>query len=297
MALSNKRIIIGGWKAFAEEAGVNKKEPMENFDWLPSEEDKMYYNDMRAALDKVEGSRDFVKNYVYVKGTLPFGGTIGNALANASSVGHSGASASSILWSYQNALKDWDNFVFKTKEYKGLREYKSLQVPIWQVENLLMDCHAWIVDSDWHPADAAELEKTIKLECAKLCLTGTVREIKAILTEILEDLNAIELNENIKKNERQHTELLESLEFLYENPIRWFDTPSGCTLSPRHPTYITEKAMTDMEKKTPGYKKHIENVLVAMGSPRKPSYTDHGIFSVKGTEMWNAFLKEQKVIQ
>jgi hypothetical protein len=271
MDQSNKRIIVGGWKAFAEQAGVNKKEPMENFDWIPSEEDKMYYNDMRTALDTVEGSRDFVKNYVYVKNTLSFGGPIGNALAKASSVGHSGASASAILWSYQNALKDWDTFVFKTKEHESLREYKKQQVPIWQVENLLMDCHACIFDSIWYRGDAAKLEEKIKLECAKLCFTGTIREIKIVLEEILNDLNTIQRNEDIKRANKQHDELLESLEFLYEHPIRWFDTADGCTLNPIHPNYISERAMADMEAKFPGYKKHIEDILDSMASRKKPS--------------------------
>jgi hypothetical protein len=271
MDQSNKRIIVGGWKAFAEEVGVNKKEPVENFDWIPSEEDKMYYNDMRIALDTVEGSRDFVKNYVYVKGTLSFGGPIGNALAKASSVGHSGASASAILWSYQNALKDWDTFVFKTKEHESLREYKKQQVPIWQVENLLMECNACISDTHWHPADAAELEEKIKLECAKLCFTGTIREIKIVLEEILNDLNTIQHNEDIKRANQQHNDLLESLEFLYEHPTRWFDTPDGCRLSPIHPNYISEISMADMEDKFPGYKKHIENILASMDSRKKQS--------------------------
>lgn len=259
MDLSNKRIIVGGWKTFAEDAGVNKKEPVENFDWMPSEEDKMYYNDMRTALDKVEGSRDFVKNYVYVKDTLSFGGPIGNALAKASSVGHSGASASAILWSYQNALKDWDNFVFKTKEHESLREYKKQQAPFCQIENIWMDCVMCIYYSIWNPATAAELEEKIKLDCAKLCLTGTVREIKLILEVIMNDLNTIQSNE-------QHNELLKSLEFLYEHPTRWFDTPDGCTLSPIIPKYISdisERAMADMEAKFPGYKKHIENIFLA----------------------------------
>lgn len=299
MDISNKKIIVGGWPAFAEATGVNKKEPMENFDWIPSESDKFYYNDMRAALDSVEGSRAWLKDYVFDKKreSYPYNSEIGQKLIQAMSKKHSGASCSAIITYYKAALNDWDTFVFKTKKYQGRKEFKEQQIPLWKVRSLMDKCHVWLINDDKEMRPF--LEEKLFTECAKLCLAGMgVVEIRATLVFIERDLMEIQLEEEKQKAEVEHTDLMGSIEFLYENPIRWFDTPSGCSLRPVHPTRITKRAMAEMEAKFPGYDKHIENVLVAMGSPRKPSYGGGagGIFSKQGRETWDTFLRQQKVI-
>jgi hypothetical protein len=299
MDLSNKKIIVGGWPAFAEANGVNKKEPVETFDWIPFESDKFYYNDMRAALDLVEGSREWLKAYTFdkAKEKHAFSSEIANNLIQAMWDGHSGSSGASMMWNYKRALNDWDHFVFKTKEYEGLRSFKCQQIPMWKVKSLQDKCNIWLSTEEESMKDF--LGNILLEECAKLCLAGMdVPEIMATLMFIERDLLEIQANDEKKKAEERHCDLMESLEFLYEHPIRWFDTPSGCTLMPRHPTQITRRAIAEMEAKFPGYDKHIENVLFAMGSPRKPSYGDGagGIFSKEGRAIWDDFLRRQKVI-
>jgi len=294
MDLSNKKIIVGGWPAFAEATGVNKKEPVENFDWMPSESDKFYYTDMRAALDAVEGSREWLKNYVFDKNkeSYPYTCSMAQEVSKAMSDKHSGASGSSMLSHYRSALKDWDTFVLKTKEYVGLREYKQQQIPLWKVKSLLDKCRILLGTEDEEMRDF--LEQMLLPECAKLCLSGMdVVEIMAILCFIEGDLEGIELEDNRKKGEEEHKDLMDSIEFLYEHPIRWFDGPSGCSLRPVHPTYITQRAIAEMEAKCPGYIKHIENVLFAMGSPRKPKVSS---WNEAGREEWASFLRAKKVI-
>jgi len=299
MDLSNNKIIVGGWPAFAEANGVNKKEPAETFEWMPSESDKFYYNDMRNALDLVEGSREWLKAYTFdkAKEKYAFSSEIASNLIKAMSAGHSGGSGSCMLWNYKRALNDWDQFVFKTKEYEGLRSFKSQQIPLWKVKSLLAKCQTWLSTEEESMKDF--LGNILLEECAKLCLAGMdVPEIMATLLYIQGDLEEIEIADKQKIAEKKHADLMDCIEFLYEHPIRWFDTPSGCTLLPCHPSRITARAITEMEAKFPGYDKHIENVLVAMGSPRKPAYNNEagGIFSKEGRETWESFLKQQRVI-
>jgi hypothetical protein len=294
MELTNKKIIVGGWPAFAEASGVNKKEPVENFDWMPSESDKFYYTDMRAALDAVEGAREWLKNYTFDKNkeSYPYTCSMAQQVSKRMSQMHSGASGSCILSSYRHALKDWDTFVLKTKESVGLRAYKNQQVPLWKIRQIIDDCRTWISTGDL--SEKKEIAEKILADCASLCLTGMeIPEIRSSLLLLEIDLNIIILEDHKKRVEEKHNDLMGSIEFLYEQPIRWFDGPSGCSLSPVHPTFITKRAMDEMEAKFPGYDKHIENVLVAMGSPRKPKVS---AWSKEGYGEWTSFLKGQKVI-
>ena len=292
MDLTNKKIIIGGWPAFAKANGVNNKEPLENFDWMPSESDKFYYTDLRKVLDSVEGSREWLKNYVAEKKKMSYSCDMGQKVLLAMDRSHSGASSSSLLSYYRYALKEWDTFVLKTKERVALKAYKEQQIPLWKVRSLIDKCKIWF-DTDEQEMRSF-LEKMLLTECAKLCLAGMdMPDIRATLLFIEKDLEAIQLEDNKKMAEEEHHCLMGCIEFLYEAPIRWFDTPSGCSLKPVHPTNITKRAIAEMEAKFPGYDKHIENVLVAMGSPRKPK-VDY--WTKEGAAVWNAFLKAQKVI-
>uniref|UniRef100_A0A6C0AM94 Uncharacterized protein n=1 Tax=viral metagenome TaxID=1070528 RepID=A0A6C0AM94_9ZZZZ len=269
MDLSNKRIIVGGWPAFAEQTGVNKKEPVENFDWMP-ESDKGAYTDMRETLDKIEGAREFVKNFVRVNDKRSFDGPIGNAIGNACSYNHSGASFSGLLWCYQRALKDWDMFVLNAKQYQGMRKFREQQIPMWKANLLVENCNEW-----WNKFGSAEaniLETKILTECASLCLAGMqVPDIRKTLLEIMKDLKAIEVEDARKEAENRHHSLMESVEWLYKNPKRWFDGPQGCSLSPGHPSNITKRVMAEMEAKFPGYTNHIARVLAAMQSSNMPT--------------------------
>jgi hypothetical protein len=296
---SSTKIIVGGWPAFAEQAGVNKKEPIETFEWIPSESDKFYYSDICGALNTVEGSREWLKNYEFdeERDTYPFNSEIGCKLIMAMSKNHSGASASSFLINYSMALRDWNSFVLRVKEFHGRMAFKRQQIPSDVVNSILDSCNLWVVRMN-KCERATEIEGDILMKCATYGFTSTVPQIKNVLEQIKRDYEAIQAEDSHRYEEGKHRSLMVSLEFLYKNPIRWFDTPSGCTLSPSHPRRISEKAMAEMELRFPGYKKHIDNVLLAMGSHRKPQYINGagGIFSNSGSQIWDRFLREEKVI-
>ena len=292
MDLSTKKIIIGGWPAFAEQAGVNKKEPFENFDWMDSYS-MSAYNDCNQAMNRFEGSREWLKNYTSEKRCLPFNCAMGHNISGAMNTGHSGASFSLLMWHYKYALNNWDIFVFNSKQYEGRREFKRQQVPMWKVNHILWDCENWLKE-DGVSEKAKALEVTIFTECTRLCLSGlSIPEIKAVLLIILADLEAIEAEDKRQREEEGHRSLMGCLEFLYEHPIRWFDGPSGCALKPVHPNRITKRAMEEMEIKFPGYNNHIERVLQAMSSSCRPQTSN---FDAKGQKMWEDFLREQEII-
>lgn len=293
MDLSTKKIIIGGWPAFAEQTGVNKKEPFENFDWMDTYS-MSAYNDCNQAMNRFEGSREWLKNYTSEKRSLPFHCVMGLNISGAMNTGHSGASFSSLMWHYKYALNNWDKFVFDTKKYEALREFKRQQVPIWKVNDILYQCEKWL-NEDGASEKAKSIEATILIDCAKLCLSGlTVPEIKIVLLVILDDLKAIEAEDKRVREEEEHRSLMGCLEFLYEVPIRWFDSPSGCALKPVHPSRITKRAKAEMETKFPGYNEHIRTVLQAMSCSDKPEY--YQMSNEKVRNSWEKFLREQEVI-
>jgi hypothetical protein len=242
----------------------------------------------------VEGAREWLKTYEFdeARDTYPYNCDIGSKLIMTMSKDHSGASASCFLINYKVALNNWDKFVLNIKEYHGRREFKRQQVPFEMVNSILSICDSWL-ECDGVGKEAKDLEERIFTCCATLSLAGTVLEIRAILRHIKRDYEAIYAEEKRQYEEEKHQELMGCIKFLYEHPIRWFDTPSGCSLMPVHPTRITKRAIAEMEAKLPGYDKHIENVLVAMGSPRKPKVSS---WDEEGRAAWTTFLKAQKVI-
>jgi hypothetical protein len=264
---SSKKIIVGSWTAYAEEHGVNKKEPVETFDWLSTEHDPFAYKDLKAALDRVDGAREWLKTYTKrSRHDYSFSEPIGEQIRVLLTVGHSGASGTALMWDYKRALNDWDGWVFAKKRQSAMRTYEKTQINLYTVDYLLWHCEAAVGRV---PAKKAisSAENILKFECSKYNHQFTsVPDLKQILTLIKDDWESIREEDMKEYNEGVHCELIGSIEFLYEHPSRWFDSPRGCGLSPGHPSKITERAMDEMEAKYPGYKAHIAAVLSGMAS-------------------------------
>ena len=259
-------IIIGGWNIFAEYSGVNQKEPVETFEWISNSSDRFFYEDCRDALIKVDGAKEWLKNYTYNKkeSRLQFNSGLGIQIEL--SHNHSGASHSSILWSYKHLLNDWNSWVYKSKRYSGMRAYKEQQISLSNVLDLLSQCDKW-VSYDGVGHEALLIENAIKAKWSSFELKGevledvTILKIQTILKQIQNDWLMIRAEEDAKQIERSHSEMIDSLEFLYENPSRWFDSKYGCSLTPGHPKNIPPRAMDDMDAAYPGYKGHIANII------------------------------------
>jgi hypothetical protein len=255
----SKKFILEGWKSFAEENGVNKKEPMENFDWC-SPEEKFYLSDCRDGLEKVEGAKEWLKTYTCAKKEQPFSTGLGEKIVLSGE--HSGASFHSILWRYKYLLNNWDTFVYEQKKKVAVTAYKALIPPSYVYRRLLANCAYFLKKNSTQMYDIVQGDWT--MYAPEVHSAKTVDEIQRSMAPLVEELDELDREERVHEAERMHRQLISSLEFLYENPVRWFDTEIGCSLSPGHPAKITDRAMDEMENAYPGYKHHSEMVSKAI---------------------------------
>jgi hypothetical protein len=260
-----KKFLLAGWNAFAEERGVNKKEPMESFDWCESY-DKHYLSDCRDALEKVEGAKEWLKTYTCGKKEYPFSTGLGPQIVLTDD--HSGASFNATLWAYKYLLNNWDTYVYEQKKNIALDAYKAQIPPSYVYRRLLANCKIYLTKN------SAQMYDLIMGDWSTYSPEGeaakTVDEIQRVMTPLVAELDELDAEDKAREAERVHNDLIGSLEFLYEHPSRWFDTPNGCSLSPGHPIKITSRALNEMEQKYPGYKHKIE--LIARAIPKLNTY-------------------------
>ena len=253
------KIIPGGWKLFAEEYGVNKKEPMETFDWMS--EDNFMYNDCRDALASVEGAKEWLKTYTATKGKPSFLDEMGMSIPLSSL--HSGASASCMLWSYKFLLNNWDTFVYNNKKRCAVEKYRDIIPPRYVYNQLIYLC-----DEYKESNSSTTFNEIQKLWATYSGTEKTVEEIHAIVTPLLEELVIFDEEKRKAQEESNHRSMMGCVEFHYEHPMRWFDTRDGSTLSPSHPSKIPARVMDEMESMYPGYKEHIRKVTTAIQTLR-----------------------------
>ena len=191
---THKKIILGGWRKFAEDAGVNKKEPLENFDWMPSH-DEYYYNDCHDALNKVDGAREWLKAYTWDEHDYSesFYCDMATSIGSQMSGGHTNASFIAIMWSYKAALNDWDAWVYETKNRIALADYKEKQVSLYTLREILRWCYNWYkYAANPVSADAAEIALNIQTKCSALGLSGSIPEIQIELESIQGELQLLQ---------------------------------------------------------------------------------------------------------
>lgn len=264
VASFNQKILVGGWTAYAEQHGVNQKEPMETFDWLPPQHSPFEYKDLKAAIEKVDGAKEWLKAYVKKKKEYSFSCAMANQIIQLVTVGHSGASGTMLMWDYKRLLNDWDGWVYQKKRYIALEAYKRTQVDLLTVHELLWQCN-YCLTQGTGASDYAATEARLISECGRLQYSfTTMSDLINTLAPIKADFEAFRKEEDKENEEREHSALIGCIEFLYEHPSRWFDTRDGCNLMPGHPSNITPRALDEMNAKYPGYRHHIALVLIVM---------------------------------
>jgi len=117
--------LLPAWPVYSAELGLDAKEPVENFDWMPKK-DGEWFMDVKDALDHIEGSRDWLR-----------GGAIDwysdktfdkvFALMKRRDL-HSGGSVISLFSSYSACLNNWDTWVKMTKTSYARQKYKKEQL-------------------------------------------------------------------------------------------------------------------------------------------------------------------------
>ena len=276
--MSEKKVYIGGWKQFREDCGATRKEAMEDFSWMGvqtigtcmnlwsseprpatfgDDSNRIYYEDCRDALARIEGAKEWLKDYVKPEKRDSFDDAIGNQIHLHS--GHSGCSYYSILWSYKYLLNNWDDWVLKQKERDAMTHYRRMRVEPYAIAHLVGDAEKILKGVP--PSSVYNSQEHILRRADAIGLEGkSIQEIHDICLQIMEENEEIRAKEEAEQNERQHQDLIGGLVFKYENPSRWFDTVRGSTLFPVDPSYITQRAYVEMEAKYPGYRSHIQDI-------------------------------------
>jgi hypothetical protein len=269
---SPNSIYVGGWARFREESGATRKEVEEDFSWMGeqdivgaqapvkfgSESDRIYYEDCRDALGRVEGSKEWLKAYV--------GEEEGSDQRNfrdamSSKIklhpGHSGSSWCGIMWAYKALLSDWDGWVLATKERQALREYTKIQAPAYvfsRLSNL-----AASVQAGYGVADEG-----IVAYAEQWGFKGSIEEIAQMAGPIhLENQEQAE-KWRMEEAENAHKSLMGGVKWKYMHPSRWFDTRDGSSIYPCTPYDITPRAIQEMTQKQPEYRQHLQRVTAAM---------------------------------
>ncbi len=309
---SQKKIYIGGWKQFREDCGATRKEEMEDFSWMGVQtigdcrnlwsseprpatfgdaSNRANYEDCRDALAKIEGAKEWLKNYVKPEGKDSFDDEIGKQIQL--HAGHSGCSYYSILWCYKYLLNNWDDWVLEQKEKDAMTHYLDMRVDPYAIVDLVRDIeqflkgeplgdglvacklkgHSIALLGGQDPPSIYMSQERLLQKASAFGLEGkSFQEILDICLYIVKENRKIRAKEEEEEQwERQHHDLIGALVFKYQHPIRWFDTQYGSDLFPANPSYITERAYAELEAKYPGYKVHMNRVVAALSQFYLPS--------------------------
>jgi hypothetical protein len=244
-------ILLGGWTAFSEARGLFKKEEPETFGWM-SVQDAFWYEDLRAALDATPGSREFLRS---LSSTDHYRSPMIDSVLDKMSPLHSGTSCSYLISSYRAALEDWDFWVSATKREKLMRQYKDKQIDFTH----LIIFHNHLV----HFKPAVTDEETFKqaMEKARVIFSDGEKPVEVgwgdgvaldIVTALLDEMRERKAEEDARWKALHLKERVDYLEFNLKHPSRWFWSQD------QHPRYsITAEEMVEMEKRNPGYGRHI----------------------------------------
>ena len=242
-----------------------KKELLEDFSWMGQAAAE--YEDCREALNRVEGAKEYLKNYVAVEeGTgFNFDDPIGNQIKLGDH--HSGASYYSMLWVYKRLLNDWDGWVLAQKERVAYEEYQKVQVRPDIITHLYYTCTEFLNGN----TGGAALESELLAKAATVGLEGSIQDVYNVVAPLFaEHVARMEL-QSLQRKRRAHVDLIGGLKWKYKHPSRWFDTPWGSTIAPTTPQYITPDAFAEMEQLYPGYKEHIQHVERALSFFQLPA--------------------------
>jgi hypothetical protein len=285
---ASQKIYVGGWERFRMEAAVTKKEAVEDFSWMGRA--AADYNECRDVLTRIEGAKEYLKNYVAVEegsGTN-FNDPIGNQIELGSH--HSGASHFGMLWSYKALLNDWDGWVLAEKERKAYQEYKMVQVGSEIITGLYYAFTQFLNGDRTYYQEESDL-----LEDADVHgLEGNLQVVHGMVAHLFrEHMERMKL-QNLQRKQRQHNDLMGGLKHKYRQPSRWFDYTWGSSILPGTPQEITPEAYAQMEQLYPGYREHIQRVERARRNFQLPP--DIRRYSLEGEAFVEDLMRRFQVI-
>lgn len=245
-------------------------EPKEDFSFL--REERNTYEDFRAALDSIPGSREYLMNYVKPEEGYSFYDDMGNQIMSAAGNSHSGASVVGLAWQYKNLLNDWDGWVKGAKIHYAKKAYKEAQLErsqTWPFAHTML--HKKVI-IDYYKGDKAKLaevdakilDKAVALK-AELSLSYSPEEMMVMMKELITEFEKETADADaaiVKENFESRLKVLEH----HDNfPSRWDDYGKGSLKSQLFNSIygITPAMYEAMEERRPGFKKRIQEVIAA----------------------------------
>lgn len=237
---------------------LKEKEDPETFDWIHSNYLVRDCEDMRRVLDKIEGSRVWLKKYEATEEDHRFLTGFGpRIIANLGSW-HTGVSATKALWNYKKFLMNWDDAVLKIKTIQARTDYDEKQLTGDDIRRFCM-----LMKLQKGNTITPEMEKDMDTLLTDLIIKFSIPYDKSVIPEMLEKLDT-QLHEEerkaIENADRQEFEgRISVLVHHFKFPVRWNDTKEGSSIfGPIN--RITEEMFVEMEKRYPGYRDHIRGI-------------------------------------
>lgn len=243
------RTLLPVFSKYAAKLSLDAKEPMENFSFMRDDE-RYDYELFRKGLDGIPGSREYLKTYERPE-YGSFFDSMGTQIMCAAGGHHSGASAAFLGLQYKALLNDWDGWVKAVKLRQAEEDYKNAQLErpsTWQFANATTD------EGRTH---------SIKNLRAEFSLTYSNEEIAQMIEELIQEFDENYRKEQLKLGEEYFNSRIKVLEHHYKFPERWDDAGKGRLSSALFGSIhsITEEMFVAMEKKHPGYRAHISQII------------------------------------
>ena len=246
------------------------QEPKEDFSFLT--EERNTYEDFRAALDSIPGSREYLINYVKPEEGYSFYDDMGNQIMSAADNSHSGGSVVGLAWQYKNLLNDWDGWVKGAKIHYAKKAYKEAQLEqsqTWPFAHTML--HKKVI-IDYYKSDKAKLaevdakilDKAVAFK-AELSLSYSPDEVVEMMKELITEFEKETADAEAKGVKEQFESRLKVLEHHDKFPSRWDDYGKGSLKSQLFNSIygITPAMYEAMEARRPGFKDRIQTIIAA----------------------------------
>lgn len=268
--METKRVLLPVFDKYVKAFNVDKKEAPEDFSFLSTESTRVDYEMFRKALDKIPGSREYLKNYVCPENERTFCDSIGNQLMMNAGDHHSGSSVRGLAWTYKQILNDWDGWVLNTKMFLAKKMYAAKQLTredTWGYDHAVCKKNSL---SKIYKDDANMLQEldnaisnAVQLLREKFYLIQTDEEICELMDSLIDEFTMNSRNDVIEREMNEFDAKIELLEHHYKYPTRWDDYGSGMLKSALFGSIygITESMYAEMERRHPGYRKTIQALM------------------------------------
>jgi hypothetical protein len=243
------RTLLPVFKALAH---TYKKEEPETFDWLPRDIRQDYVL-AKEALDRIPGSREWLKSYTFESEGMPFCGPMANQIMSAFGSHHSGATATRLGWNYKFLLNNWDTFVLNSKESLAREEYDAKQLTSTDMQTFLRLKYEW---------QEGKLIREVERLRSFFNIHHDYETTYTMLLELAEEKTKEAIAQEEKAKREYFEDRISVLEHHYKYPSRWHDSEWGSSLFGSVKN-ISPEMMEEMENRYPGYKEHIASLIVS----------------------------------